>query len=108
MCTWSRVKNFTIRCLPTEGGDREPAANVVVGHQMAQRVLKGPSMGSVLVTGGAGFISSHTCKALAAHGFLPVAFDNLSKGHADFVRWGPFVQGDILNPADLDAAFQLH
>jgi UDP-arabinose 4-epimerase len=75
---------------------------------MAQRVLKGPSMGSVLVTGGAGFIGSHTCKALADHGFLPVAFDNLSKGHADFVRWGPFVQGDILNPADLDGAFQRH
>src|ERR1700730_13584644 len=31
--------------------------------------------------------------ALAAHGFLPVAFDDLSRGHADFVRWGPLVQG---------------
>ena len=41
-------------------------------------------METVLVTGGAGFIGSHTCKALTAAGFLPVAFDNLSKGHADF------------------------
>jgi UDP-glucose 4-epimerase len=56
----------------------------------------------VLVTGGAGFIGSHTCKALAAAGFLPVAFDDLSKGHAEFVRWGPLVHGDILDTAALD------
>ena len=65
-------------------------------------------METVLVTGGAGFIGSHTCKALAKRGFLPVAFDNLSQGHAQFVRWGPFVQGDILNAADLDRAFAQH
>jgi UDP-arabinose 4-epimerase len=63
---------------------------------------------TVLVTGGAGFIGSHTCKALAACGFLPVAFDDLSKGHAEFVRWGPFMQGDILHPASLDEAFERH
>jgi UDP-arabinose 4-epimerase len=63
-------------------------------------------MQTVLVTGGAGFIGSHTCKALAARGFLPVAFDDLSRGHAEFVRWGPLVEGDILNPAHLDAAFE--
>jgi UDP-arabinose 4-epimerase len=65
-------------------------------------------METVLVTGGAGFIGSHTCKALAAHGFLPVAFDDLSKGQAEFVRWGSLVQGDILDPAALDAAFARH
>jgi UDP-arabinose 4-epimerase len=65
-------------------------------------------MQTVLVTGGAGFIGSHTCKALAARGFLPVAFDDLSRGHAEFVRWGPLVEGDILNPAHLDAAFERH
>jgi FlaA1/EpsC-like NDP-sugar epimerase len=43
----------------------------------------------VLVTGGAGFIGSHTCKALAAQGYLPIAFDDMSKGHVEFVRWGP-------------------
>jgi UDP-arabinose 4-epimerase len=53
-------------------------------------------MGSaVLVTGGAGFIGSHACKALRASGFLPVTLDNLSTGHADAVRFGPFVQGDV-------------
>ena len=65
-------------------------------------------METVLVTGGAGFIGSHTCKALAASGWLPVAFDDLSRGHADFVRWGPLVKGDILEAAALDAAFEQH
>ena len=63
-------------------------------------------METVLVTGGAGFIGSHTCKALAAHGFLPVALDDLSRGHADFVRWGPLVKGDILDVAALNATFE--
>jgi UDP-arabinose 4-epimerase len=63
-------------------------------------------MQPILVTGGAGFIGAHTCKALAADGLHPIAFDNLSRGHRDMVRWGPFVQGDILQPADLDRAFE--
>jgi UDP-arabinose 4-epimerase len=50
---------------------------------------------SILVTGGAGYIGSHTCKLLAASGFEPVAYDNLSTGHAELVRWGPLVEGDI-------------
>jgi len=49
----------------------------------------------VLVTGGAGFIGSHSCMALAGAGALPVAFDNLSNGHADAVKWGPLVRGDL-------------
>jgi UDP-arabinose 4-epimerase len=65
-------------------------------------------LATILVTGGAGFIGSHTCKELAKCGFLPVAFDNLSQGHARFVRWGPLFEGDILNPADLDQAFARH
>jgi UDP-glucose 4-epimerase len=50
---------------------------------------------AVLVTGGAGYIGSHSCKALANSGFNPICYDNLSTGHRDFARWGPFVQGDI-------------
>jgi UDP-arabinose 4-epimerase len=65
-------------------------------------------MQTVLVTGGAGFIGSHTCKALAAAGLMPVAFDNLSTGHADLARFGPLVEGDILDAAALDAAFAQH
>jgi UDP-arabinose 4-epimerase len=60
----------------------------------------------ILVTGGAGFIGAHTCKALAAHGLQPIAFDNLSRGHGDMVKWGPLFQGDILQPTDLDRAFE--
>lgn len=59
----------------------------------------------VLVTGGAGYIGSHACKALRAAGFVPVAFDNLATGWAEAVKFGPFVQGDLLNRAEIDAAF---
>jgi len=63
-------------------------------------------MKHVLVTGGAGYIGSHACKALAAAGYVPVSFDNLVYGHEWAVRWGPFVQGDILDRAALDAALE--
>src|ERR1051325_4436433 len=49
----------------------------------------------VLVIGGAGYIGSHACKALARAGYLPVVYDNLSAGHSDAVRWGPLVIGDL-------------
>lgn len=58
----------------------------------------------VLVTGGAGYIGAHACKVLRAAGFTPVAFDNLSTGWRDAVRFGPLVQGDLMNRADIDAA----
>lgn len=51
--------------------------------------------GVVLVTGGAGYVGAHVCLALAEAGFTPVALDDLSAGHADFVRWGPLEQADI-------------
>jgi UDP-glucose-4-epimerase GalE len=53
----------------------------------------------VLVTGGAGFIGSHTCKALHEKGFVPVTLDNLSAGDASRCQWGPFVEGDINDAA---------
>jgi UDP-arabinose 4-epimerase len=65
-------------------------------------------MPTILITGGAGFIGAHTCKALTAHGLQPIAFDNLSRGNRDMVQWGPFVEGDILQPADLDLAFKCY
>ena len=49
----------------------------------------------VLVTGGAGFIGSHVAKLLSSLGITPIVLDNLSTGHQEFVRWGPFVQGDV-------------
>jgi UDP-glucose-4-epimerase GalE len=59
---------------------------------------------SVLVTGGAGYIGGHCCKALAAAGYLPVVYDNLSTGHRDFVKWGPLIQGDVRDGVTLFAA----
>jgi UDP-arabinose 4-epimerase len=50
---------------------------------------------SVLVTGGAGYIGSHACQALAAAGYTPVTLDNLVYGHRSAVRWGPFIQGEL-------------
>jgi UDP-arabinose 4-epimerase len=60
------------------------------------------------VTGGAGYIGSHACKALAAAGLLPVAYDDLSRGHDWAVRWGPLERGNILDRARLDAVIERH
>jgi UDP-arabinose 4-epimerase len=60
----------------------------------------------VLVTGGAGYIGSHTCKALAAAGHTPVVLDDLSAGHDWAVRWGPLVVGDIADGALLARVFR--
>ncbi|MDE6734234.1 MAG: UDP-glucose 4-epimerase GalE [Desulfovibrio sp.] len=49
----------------------------------------------ICVTGGAGYIGSHVCKALAEAGHEVVVYDNLSTGHRNFVKWGPFRHGDI-------------
>jgi UDP-arabinose 4-epimerase len=54
---------------------------------------------NVLVAGGAGYIGSHACKALAEAGYVPVTFDNLSYGHRRAVQWGPLVVGDIADTA---------
>lgn len=63
---------------------------------------------TVLVTGGAGYVGSHACKALAGSGYVPVVYDNLSTGHADLVQWGALEVGDILDPKRLDAVFDQH
>ncbi len=62
----------------------------------------------VLVVGGAGYIGSHTCLVLAERGYEPVVFDNLSNGHAEFVRWGPLEEGDIRDRKRLDEVFAKH
>ncbi len=51
----------------------------------------------VLVSGGAGYIGSHLCKALAAKGYLPIAYDSLQSGHKWAVKWGPLVEGCLLD-----------
>jgi UDP-glucose-4-epimerase GalE len=61
---------------------------------------------TVFVTGGAGYIGSQCCKLLAANGYRPVTYDNMSNGRPEFVRYGPLVEGDILDGFRLDAALQ--
>ena len=50
---------------------------------------------NILVTGGAGYIGSHACKALAKAGYTPITYDNLVYGHRWAVKWGPLEEGDI-------------
>ena len=62
----------------------------------------------ILVTGGAGYIGSHTCKALAASGFEPVTYDNFSRGNRWAVKWGPLEVGDIADEARLKLVLESH
>ncbi len=62
---------------------------------------------AILVTGGAGYIGSHCCRALTAAGYQPVVFDNFSTGHHRFVT-GPLVTGDLADKAALARAFAQH
>lgn len=62
----------------------------------------------VLVTGGAGYIGSHICKALNDAGFTPVVYDSLVWGEREFVKWGPLVVGDLLDEGALDQVFGEH
>jgi UDP-arabinose 4-epimerase len=54
---------------------------------------------NILATGGAGYVGSHTAKALARSGYQPIVLDNLRYGHREAVKWGPLIVGDL---ADLD------
>ncbi len=65
-------------------------------------------MAAILVTGGAGYVGSHACKALAAAGHTPVVYDNLGRGHRGLVRWGPLEVGDLADGARLDEVFARH
>ena len=62
-------------------------------------------MTNILVTGGAGYIGSHACKALHAAGYTPVTYDNLVTGWTDAVKFGPFEQGDLNDRERLDQVF---
>jgi len=63
---------------------------------------------SVLVTGGAGYVGSHICKALSRAGILPVTFDNLATGHRWAVKWGPLEVGDVRDADLLETVMRRH
>ncbi len=63
---------------------------------------------NILVTGGAGYIGSHTCKALAAAHYTPITFDNLVYGHPWATQWGPLEIGDISDRERLDQVIQIY
>src|SRR5436190_32231 len=83
------------------GTPRCPGASITVaGNPLMSQ--------SILVTGGAGYVGSHACKALAKAGYRPVVYDNLSRGHAEAVRWGPLIKGDLHDRDRLAAALRSH
>ncbi|MDT0681559.1 UDP-glucose 4-epimerase GalE [Roseicyclus sp. F158] len=65
-------------------------------------------MGKILVTGGAGYVGAHACKALSRAGHTPITFDNYSTGWRDAVRFGPAEEGDLMDRARLDEVFAAH
>jgi len=65
-------------------------------------------MNNILVTGGAGYIGSHVCKALSLAGFRPVVYDDMSNGHRESVRWGPLEIGDLADEIRLNVCLQKH
>src|SRR5262249_30666073 len=62
----------------------------------------------ILVTGGAGYIGSHTCKALRHAGFDPITYDNLARGNPESVKWGTLEVGDLADKVRLREAFARH
>jgi UDP-glucose-4-epimerase GalE len=65
-----------------------------------------PVKTAILVTGGAGYIGAHTCKALARAGYLPVTYDNLVYGHPAAVKWGPLEEGNINDRQQLESVMR--
>jgi UDP-glucose-4-epimerase GalE len=63
---------------------------------------------TVLVTGGAGYIGSHACKALSGAGYRVVVYDSLAAGHREAVRYGPLIEGDIADVAAVRNALREH
>lgn len=65
-------------------------------------------MARLLITGGAGYVGSHCVKSLAAAGHECVVYDNLSRGHREFVKWGPLIEGDVRDAERLARVLGAH
>jgi UDP-glucose 4-epimerase len=62
----------------------------------------------ILIAGGAGYIGSHANKILNKRGFETVVYDNLSRGHREFAKWGQFVLGDVADKDQLRHCFKTY
>ncbi len=62
----------------------------------------------VLITGGAGYIGSHTAKFMARAGHTPVVLDNMTFGHEYAVKWGPLERGELSDTDFLSGVFKRH
>ncbi len=82
------------------------AACCLVSVLLFSGSLFGNAQKTILVTGGAGYIGSHTCKALSDAGFIPVTYDSLVIGDKSLVKWGPLVVGDLLDVKRLERVFE--
>ena len=65
-------------------------------------------MKKILVTGGAGYIGSHTVRQLSKNNYIPIIYDNLSTGHKEFIRDYEFIEGDIGDFDKLTSVFKKH
>jgi UDP-glucose 4-epimerase len=65
-------------------------------------------MATILVTGGAGYIGSHTVRVLQDAGYGVVVFDSMEKGHRAAVGDAPLIVGNIADGDALDQAFRKH
>jgi len=65
-------------------------------------------MKRILVTGGAGYIGSHVCRALAMQGYVPVVFDDFSTGHRSACLWGEVIEGSLLDKEAVSQACSCH
>jgi len=62
-------------------------------------------VGKILITGGAGYIGSHVNKELNRRGFETLIIDNLVNGHREFLKWGKFIELDLLDRKALHEVF---
>ena len=92
--------------LQPKAGDQRAATMIL--PEAARASSKIGSFVQILVTGGAGYIGSHTAKELARAGHEPIVLDNLAHGHRWAVRWGPLVEMDLADREGLRRIFQKH
>ena len=86
--------------------DNETSIALYFEKELLQSYLRGSTISTVLVTGGAGYIGSHVVKELLRQGYHPVVYDNLLAGHREAVKNAPFIHGDLADSEKLRQTFR--